>query len=207
LIHIYFIIGVSYMLYISLPAYICKKKGYGGTCNCDFYEYNDFIPMVILALTGHALFMMLSWDFNMGSILFLGLLTASLGINKLMPKKELQPLKYPEYMLINEIDQLQEYLMTNPHERKLLTILDARCDFCEIQVNEIMRSSAQDGRQLRIFDLTYTDELDPIIPMTLNLDMEQKVPVPTTFIFDSGMATEQKDGVLSKNEIEALLMG
>lgn len=206
LIHPYFITGVLYMMYISIPAYICKTNGYGGTCNCDFYEYDDFVPMIILAIIGHGLFIFLELSQFTGSILFVGLFVSSFFISKLIPKKELQPLKYPEYLLISEIDQLQEYLMTNPHEKKLLTVVDAKCDFCEIQVQEIMRSSAFDGKQLRIFDLTITEKIDPIIPMTLNLDMDQKIPVPTTFIFDSGMAIEQKDGVLSKQEIEAILM-
>lgn len=205
--HLFFVIGLNQMLEISVPAYICKKFGYGGTCNCDFYKYNDFYPMIGIGIIGNLLFSFLELNTSNGLLLFGILLLLSLGIATILPQRKLKPLKYPPELLISEIDDLQSYLMSTPHQKKLLTVLDAKCDFCEIQVEEIMRVQEELRLEhLRIYDLTFADEMDPIIPMTLNMNTSEKIPVPTTFIFDSGMAIEQKDGVLSKTEIEAILI-
>ena len=138
--------------------------------------------------------------------MFVALLLVSAAIYFLLPKRELTPLKYPPELLISDINQLQAFLMAHPRQKKLLTVLDAKCDFCEIQVNELIRMPRDvQEHQLRILDLTFIEDMDPIIPMTLNMNVEERIPVPTTFIFDSGMAIEQKDGVLSKSEIEFIL--
>ena len=205
--HLIFLLSMNYLLNVSIPAYVCKKLGYGGTCNCDFYEYNDFEPMIALGIVGNLIFVFFNFNFIGGIVLLLGLGIISGILSKFLPKRELEPLKYPPHLLISEIDQLQAYLMTDPSERKLLTVVDAKCDFCEIQIKEILQMPEDiRNEQLRIFDLTYSDEVDPIIPMHLNMNTMEKIPVPTTFIFDGGMAIEQKDGVLSKTELEYILI-
>ena len=42
--HLIFIATTGYMLTVSLPSWLCKKRGYGGMCNCDVYAYRDFYP-------------------------------------------------------------------------------------------------------------------------------------------------------------------
>jgi hypothetical protein len=207
MLHGFFTIAVAYNLTVSIPAYVCKLQGFGGTCNCDFYKYTDFYPMVILGSLGALLFLVFNLDIIVGSILLGLLILISILLYYLLPERELEFLKYPPRLLIDNIDNLQAFLMTNPHGKKLITIVDAKCDFCEIQVTEILRSEdnlIDDG--LRIYDLTFKEQVDPIINMTLNLNIAEEIPVPTTIVFDSGMAVEQKDGVLSRDEIEMLLI-
>ncbi|MDH5401785.1 MAG: hypothetical protein OEY49_04765 [Candidatus Heimdallarchaeota archaeon] len=193
-------------LRISIPSYVCKKNGLGGSCACDNYKYNDFYPLIGLGIIGS--FSLLFFNFTEidGFLVIIGLSLLSVSIYYFLPLKDVTTLKYPEELLISDIDNLQEFLITNPTSKKLVILLNSSCDFCEIQVKELndlpneFRNNA-----IRIIDLTNKETIDPIISFTLNINTGDKIPVPATIIFDAGMVIEQKDGVLSKEELEFLI--
>ncbi|MCE7737471.1 MAG: hypothetical protein GPJ54_21455 [Candidatus Heimdallarchaeota archaeon] len=208
LFHLTFSISTVYMMvFVSLPTWVCKQKGYGGMCNCDFYGYNDFMPMLLLGGLGALVFAFL--DLTTSQALFsLAVMTfLAITIFFFLPEKEIEQLKYPPELLIRSIDEFQAFLMENPEETKLLTMLKDTCDFCVIQVDEIARVPKElVHSRLRIFDLSLFG-LDPLMALTLNIHGElDKIPVPSTRVYDHGMEIDQKDGVLSSPEIEQLLM-
>ncbi|OLS28886.1 MAG: hypothetical protein HeimC2_03230 [Candidatus Heimdallarchaeota archaeon LC_2] len=208
LFHLIFYITIIYMLnWVSLPTWVCKTKGYGGMCNCDFYGYNDLTPMLTLSAIGGLIFAFIDLTASQ-SILMLALLTFfAIIVFFFLPEREAVPLKYPPELLLHSVDELQAFLLENPAEIKLITLLRDTCDFCVIQVDEIARVPKElVHSRLRIFDLS-VQTLDPILALTLNLhniDLS-KMPVPSTRIYDQGMEIEIKDGVLSSPEMEQLL--
>jgi hypothetical protein len=194
------------MVFVSLPTWTCKQKGYGGMCNCDFYGYNDFVPMLMLGSIGGLIFAFIEMTPSQ-AVLMLAMMTFfAITIFFFLPEKEIEQLKYPPELLIRSVDDFQAFLMENPEETKLLTLLKDTCDFCVIQVDEIARVPKElVHSRLRIFDLSLHG-LDPVLGLTLNIQGElDKVPVPSTRVYDHGMEVEQKDGVLSSPEIEQLL--
>ncbi|MFV2014172.1 MAG: hypothetical protein ACC656_01985 [Candidatus Heimdallarchaeota archaeon] len=207
LFHLTFYLSTIYMMaFVSLPTWTCKKKGYGGMCNCDFYGYNDFVPMLALGILGGLIFAFIVMTPSQ-SLLVLALMTFfAISIFFFLPEKEIVQLKYPPELLIRTVDDFQAFLMINPEQTKLLTMLKDTCDFCVIQVDEIARVPKElVHSRLRIFDLSLFG-LDPILAIALNIQGElDKIPVPSTRVYDRGMEVEQKDGVLSSPEIEQLL--
>lgn len=208
LFHLTFYVTIIYMLnWVSLPTWVCKTKGYGGMCNCDFYGYNDFVPMLILSSIGGLIFAFIEMTASQ-SVFMLALLTFfAIIVFFFLPQKEIEPLKYPPELLLRSVDELQAFLLENPTEIKMITMLKDTCDFCVIQVNEIARVPKElIHSRLRIFDLSI-QAIDPILGLTLNLhDLDlSKMPVPSTRIYDQGMEIEIKDGVLSSPEIEQIL--
>ncbi|MHA2275294.1 MAG: hypothetical protein ACXAC2_05990 [Candidatus Kariarchaeaceae archaeon] len=207
LFHLTFFSSTIYMLiWVSLPTWACKQKGYGGMCNCDFYGYNDLVPMLSLGALGGLLYAFIEMNASQ-AIFVLGLMTfLAIVVFFLLPKRDPVQLKYPPELLIRSIDEFQAFLMDNPEETKLLTLLKDTCDFCVIQVNEIARVAKElVHTRLRIFDLSLHG-LDPILGITLNIQGDlDKIPVPSTRVYDHGMEVEIKDGVLSSPEIEMLL--
>ncbi|MCH8908788.1 MAG: hypothetical protein IH840_17015 [Candidatus Heimdallarchaeota archaeon] len=177
-------------------------------CHCDFYKYNDFIPMLIVGSIGALNFAIFPLNQLQALTLLIIYILYALVIAFLLPQKEIQPLKYPPQLLIQNIDQFQEFLMTNPQERKLITMVKATCDFCAIQVAELNQIPLDIlSSRLRILDLSIM-KIDPILGMTLNISPDEldKVPVPSTRVYDAGMEVELKEGVLSSPEIQALLL-
>lgn len=208
LFHLTFYVTIIYMLnWVSLPTWVCKTKGYGGMCNCDFYGYHDLTPMLILSAIGGLIFAFIDLSASQ-SILMLALLTFfAIIVFFFLPEREVEPLKYPPELLIHSVDELQAFLLESPAEIKLITLLRDTCDFCVIQVDEIARVPKElIHSRLRIFDLS-VHTMDPILALTLNLhDVDlSKMPVPSTRIYDQGMEIEIKDGVLSSPEIEQIL--
>jgi hypothetical protein len=207
LFHGIFVATTMYPLYISVPPYICKKIGHGGTCACDVYEHHDFYPMIGLGIIGTLLLSLYELDATESLFIFIPIMLLSVVIFFFIPKKEIQPLKYPKELRIDTIDEFQQFIMTNPNERKLITILKPTCDFCTMQVDELNQIPYDmlSGR-LRILDLAFEDELDPLLIMTLNITDFSKLPVPSTRVYDSGMEIELKEGILTYPEIQDLLI-
>ena len=161
--------------------------------------------MIILGIIGTLIYSVFELTLQNG-VLFLGLLvTVSMAFAFLLPEKEITPHDYPPELMLNNVDEFQAFIMTNPAQRKLITLLKATCDFCKLQVDEFNRIPKNLlMERLRIFDLTVI-KMDPILGFALNIEDTEKVPVPSTRIFDSGMETEMKEGVLMSSEIETLL--
>ena len=204
--HLIFLVSTGYMLTVSLPSWLCKKRGYGGMCNCDVYAYRDFYPMLGLGIIGGLAFLFVPFETPTTLAFLASYILAMLGIFFLIPEKEPDQLKYPAELVLNSVDEFQAFLLNNPEQLKLITIVKNTCDFCFIQMAEIM-SLPMDliKDRLRIFDLSKND-IDPIMTLTLNIDDLKKVPVPSTRLYNGGMEVESKEGVLSSPELQSLLI-
>ncbi|RMG30902.1 MAG: hypothetical protein D6732_15485, partial [Methanobacteriota archaeon] len=122
------------------------------------------------------------------------------------PEKRIEPLKYPPELALHSLEELQEFLMTDPYQRKLITVLKAECDFCKLQAEEV--AGIPDlNRLYRIIDLTEKDHLDPFILEFLNFEDPSKIKVPTSVIIENGLSFDRKDGVLTRDELLAILSG
>ncbi len=205
LFHITFVISTMVTLSISLPAWICKKRGLTLLCACDIYKYNDFELMLLLGTVGSIAFLFLP-SVEIGYLLLAFLVVAALLLYLLRPEKKISPLKYPPELALHSLEELQEFLMTDPYQRKLITVLKAECDFCKLQTEEV--SGIPDLKRLyRVIDLTEKDHLDPFILEFLNFEEPSKIKVPTSVIIDNGMSFDRIDGVLTRDKLLAILSG
>ena len=111
--HWIFVGTIIYMLSISVPSYACKKLGHGGTCACDAYEYNDFLPMVFLTIFG--ILFLTFYDFQRYEVSYIivPLIAMSIIIYKFLPKKIIKPLGYPPQLLMNTVDQYPNPFVLN----------------------------------------------------------------------------------------------
>ena len=205
LFHFSFVSATTTTLVISLPAWVCKKRRLSLLCACDIYRYNDFELMLLLGITGSLAFIMLPSN-DAAIWLWLFLLSAASILYFGKPKKKIEHLKYPEELALRTLEELQEFLMADPSQRKLITVLKAECDFCKLQAEE-MATIPDIGRLYRVIDLTHPEYLDPFILEFLNFEDPSRIKVPTSVIIDNGMSFDRKDGVLTKDELLAILSG
>ncbi|MCY3412946.1 MAG: hypothetical protein INQ03_15010 [Candidatus Heimdallarchaeota archaeon] len=207
--HPIFVISTAYTLRISLPAYICKITKQIGKCNCDYYEYNDFPLLIFYATFVNILFAALTWSLMSGLIYLMVILLISGLFYQFLPTKDLSISAIPEELLISNISQYQEFIMVDYNVKKLFMVLSKSCKFCDVQLEEI-NLIPQEFRQkhLRIVDITDRNNVDEMLFTTLNLDPDpdSKIPVPLSFIIDSGMVIDQKDGYISSQEIQYSLI-
>ncbi|MHA2253674.1 MAG: hypothetical protein ACXAD7_25165 [Candidatus Kariarchaeaceae archaeon] len=204
--HIFVDISLGYMFYISLPLYTCKRLGHGGTCACDSYTYTDLIPMAVLGVVGTIVLVIFDFSGVESILMLVPYAILSYIFFKYLPRKEVLPLKYPKELRLLNIDQYQEFIMNNPSEKKLITIVKPTCDFCSMQVDEL-NQIPEDLllSRFRIFDLAYKEEIDPILSIYLNIADFSTLPVPSTRIYDGGMEVELKEGIITSIEIQAIL--
>lgn len=205
LFHLVFLVSTMVTLWISLPAWICKKRNLSLICACDIYKYNDFELMLLLGVIGSFAFLVLpSTAAAYWLLAFLVTVAGLLYVIK--PEKKIEPLKYPRELALHSLEELQEFLMTDPYQRKLITVLKAECDFCKLQAEEVV-GIPDLSRLYRVIDLTDKDQLDPFILEFLNFEDPSKIKVPTSVIIDNGMSFDRKDGVLTRDELMAILSG
>lgn len=203
--HMMFLIGTLVTLNISLPAWMCKKRGIMFHCNCDYYQYQDFLPMILVGLLGSISFLFLPEELT-NINLFSWTLVMALLYNY-APTKPAKSIFVPDNLSLTSIDQLQAFLMVNPNSRKLITLVHGGCDFCELQINEIEKLAESEQENTKVLDLTNQRNIDQFLIEFLNLGSNfDDIPFPSTLIIDNGLSFDRKDGVLTANELAMFLM-
>ncbi len=205
LLHPIFLALVLYNLKISLPAWFCKIRGISSSCNCDRYVYSDFIPMLILGIVINLILIFSSVSILMENILLLiGTLISIIII--FIPQKPSPTLMLEKELLINNIDEFQKFTMQSVDSSHILLLLDSKCEFCEIQLNELNKIQEEYKYRIKIIDITNRENMDPIIQMTLNIDNLQNFSVPYSYAFRGGMVVNQQEGVINYDQLNSLLM-
>ncbi len=201
--HLSFLGGTLVTLYVSIPSWICKKRNLSMVCACDIYEYNDFELMLM-----HGMFGSFALLFATNSVhalaIFSYLLSVAIILYITRPPKIIPPLKYPPELEIRTVEQLQDFLMHDPMRRKLITLLRSECDFCKLQVEEISYVSPMYD-VLRVIDISDETQIDHFLLQFLNFEEPEKIKVPTSLIIENGMSFDRKDGIMTKDEILAIL--
>ena len=204
--HLTFIYSTSYLLKISLPAYICKMKKQLGTCNCDYYEYDDLIHMIIYATISNIIFAFFSWDLLFAGIYLILLLIGSYLIYHFSPKKKIKALELPPQLVMKTADDFQNFTSFEPEKSKIVIIASNSCSFCDIQVSEINAIPLHIIKdRLRVLDITDKNDVDLMILFALNLDESLNFFLPMSFVLNGGICTNQKEGAMLKQEIEEIL--
>lgn len=203
--HPIFVLPTLYTLDKSLPTWICKRIGIANACNCDIYEYNDFYPMIALASIGNLVFALTTLDLYGGVALLFSLVVLSLCIYSFIPAKHYDDIDINENLKISDIDAIQEFLMHNRMSKKIIILLDSKCQFCEIQLNEIKALREEIlTNNIRLIDLT-NSEMDPMVSFALNINSPETIKIPTSIIFDSGMVVDHNEGLMDQMQIENIL--
>lgn len=204
--HPIFVLPTLYTLDKSLPTWICKQIGIANACNCDIYEHNDFYPMIVLAGVGNLVFAFTTLDLIGGVALLFSLVVLSLCIYYFIPSKYYDDINISDDMKIRDIDEIQEFLMMDRMSKKIIVLLDSKCQFCEIQINEILALDAKIlSKNIRLIDLTNVEVLDPMIAFSLNINNPENIKIPTSIIFDSGMVVDHNEGLMDQMQIKNLL--
>lgn len=196
--HLIFMSGTMITLFISLPAWICEQRGIIDYCNCKSYNYIDFIPMLIIG----SLFT-ISFIFVHSAVVLVVAAFVYILSYFFSPKKKVMPLNIPPDLELRTIDDFQMFLMYEPHHRKIISILHAGCDFCDIQIAEFEKLNEQYKSHSKILDISPDKDVDPFIInfLGLNGDNLSEELSPSAYIFDNGMSFDRKDGLLSHAEI------
>ncbi len=204
--HPLFLLPTLYTLEKSLPTWICKQIGIANACNCDIYEYNDFYPMLALASIGNLVFAFTTLDLIGGVLLLLGLLILSVLAYLLIPAKHYDDIDIEDQMKVSDIDEIQNFLMIDRMSKKIIVLLDSKCQFCEIQLNEIRALDPEIlSKSVRLIDTTNIEVLDPMIAFSLNINKPETIKIPTSVIFDSGMVVDHNEGLMDRMQLISLL--
>ena len=201
------LIFIAILLSISLPSWLCKKNNIVTECNCDYYKFRDFVPVIACTVIGASIFFFLSVTINYISIYFMIIYALILCILFFFtPKKDEEKLHYPPELFINSIGDLQTFLITDIDKRKIIFILKSGCEFCQIQVNELTQLGIKERKYLRILDFSESIMLDPFVFDFLNISPDKsKLNFPTGIVIESGINSDIKEGVMLSSELAFLL--
>ena len=204
--HPVFVVPTLYTLDKSLPTWICKQIGIANACNCDIYEYNDFYPMLALGSIGNLVFAFTTLDLIGGVALLFSLVVLSLCIYYFIPSKHYDDIDIDDKMKVRDIDEIQEFLMMDRMSKKIIVLLDSKCQFCEMQINELFAIDPKIlSKSVRLIDMTNVDELDPMVAFSLNINNPENIKNPTSIIFDSGMVVDHNEGLLDQTQLQNIL--
>lgn len=201
-----FAYSTIYMLKVSLPAWICKMKKMLGTCACDYYEYDDLIPMIVYATITNIIFASVNWTLSSSGIYLLVLLFGAYLVYRFSPKKKIKALELPPELVMKTADDFQKFTSFEPEKAKIVIIASNSCKFCDFQVSEINAIPIHlTKNRLRVLDITDKKDVDLMILFALNLDKSLNFFLPMSFVLNGGICTNQKEGAMLKQEIEEIL--
>ncbi len=204
--HIILLIAIFTTLNISLPSWICKKRKLIKNCVCDEYRYADFPPAIGLGLLGPITFLILPDGDNLLANLVLFTFFATIAALYLMkPYKNIKALDYPDELKIYTITQLQEFLVSDSANKKLISIVQSSCDFCKLQLEEMSAILEQHPELVRIIDLTFPEKIEAFVFGFLNLEEPDNIKTPTNLIVNQGMNFDRRDGIITHDEINYYL--
>jgi hypothetical protein len=206
LFYIIFIICTLSCLTISFPPWICKNNGLMQHCNCDYYEFNDFIFLLLLGSFGSISFIFVIEEYAL--ILLFILVLIQVLTYFYSPMKPPKSIFVPEEISISNLDEIQQFLIDNPKGRKLITLIHSGCDFCELQIDEIMKLTETVKSNIKVLDLTLISEYDPFLLEFLSLNEAiEEIPFPSTLIIENGLSFDRREGVLTVNELQEMVYG
>lgn len=201
-----FAFSTVHMLKVSLPAWICKKKKMLGTCACDYYEYDDLIPMIIYAAITNLVFSLVDWTLSSAGIYLLVLLFGAFLVYRFSPKKKIKALELPPELVMKTADEFQAFITFEPEKPKIVIIASDSCKFCDFQVSEINAIPLRITKdRLRVLDITDKKEVDLMILFSLNLDPSLNFGLPISFTLNGGICVNQKEGAILRQEMEEIL--